>query len=129
MFLLFFCGKYRNYAEDADFSELCGSASPHPVRCHVSYCENLSIYFSNHPFKFQRNRPVHEYFTSFFSMGCQKAKWMLCINNRGSLGGQVARVTRYKYCFTKCPRIVKYHHTRQEHHSRSLFYTKIRFWR
>ena len=31
-----FCGKYRNYAEDADFSELCGSASPHPVRCHVS---------------------------------------------------------------------------------------------
>ena len=28
------CGKYRNYAEDADFSELCGSASPHPVRCH-----------------------------------------------------------------------------------------------
>ena len=29
------CGKYRNYAEDADFSELCGSASPHPVRCHA----------------------------------------------------------------------------------------------
>ena len=25
--------------EDADFSELCGSASPHPVRCHV----NLNI--------------------------------------------------------------------------------------
>ena len=31
------CGKYRNYAEDADFSELCGSASPHPVRCHVTW--------------------------------------------------------------------------------------------
>ena len=30
------CGKNRNYAEDADFSELCGSASPHPVRCHGS---------------------------------------------------------------------------------------------
>ena len=28
------CGKYCNYAEDADFRELCGSASPHPVRCH-----------------------------------------------------------------------------------------------
>ena len=43
------CGKYRNYAEDADFSELCGSASPHPVRCHavviktrVSLCSTTS---------------------------------------------------------------------------------------
>ena len=28
------CGKYRNYAEDADFRELCRSALPHPVSCH-----------------------------------------------------------------------------------------------
>ena len=47
-----FCGKYRNYAEDVDFSELCGSASPHPVRCHdhttyicdkISKCINIMI--------------------------------------------------------------------------------------
>ena len=29
------CGKYRDYAEDADFRDLCGPASQHLVRCHV----------------------------------------------------------------------------------------------
>ena len=52
-----------------------------------SYCENLSLFVSNHPFKFQRIRPIREYFMSFFSMGCQKAKWMLCII------GQVRAIT------------------------------------
>ena len=28
------CRKYRDYAEDTDFRELCRSALPHPVRCH-----------------------------------------------------------------------------------------------
>ena len=31
-----------------------------------TYCENLYIFVSNHPFKFQTKRPVCEYFTSFF---------------------------------------------------------------
>ena len=40
------CGKYRNYAEDADFRELCGSASPHPVRCHVQcLCSVVEVVF------------------------------------------------------------------------------------
>ena len=46
MFLLFFCGKYRNYAEDADFSELCGSALPHPVRCHEKKTIGVTTHFS-----------------------------------------------------------------------------------
>ena len=44
--------------EDADFSELCGSASPHPVRCHViineheitndkAIADQLNKFFSN----------------------------------------------------------------------------------
>ena len=50
------------------------------------------------------------------------------MHTRGSSGDQVARVTRYKHV-TKCSRIVKYHHRRQEHHFKSLFYAKSRFWR
>ena len=41
-------------------------------------------------------------------------------HTRGSSGDQVARATRYKYFFTKCSRIVKYHHRRQEHHFKVL---------
>ena len=51
------------------------------------------------------------------------------MHNRPSSGDQVARVTPYKYFFTKCSRIVKYHHRIQEHHSKRLFYAKSRFWR
>ena len=80
-----------------------------------SYCENVSIFVSNHPFKFPRNRPVREYFTSFFQWNVKRPSECYA-----SLGDQVARVTRYKYFFTKCSRIVKYHHRRQEHHSKSL---------
>ena len=47
--------------------------------------------------------------------------------NQASSGDQVARVTRYKYFFTKCSQIVKYHHRTQEHHSKRLFYAKSRF--
>ena len=32
------CGVYWNYAEDANFRELCGSTSPNPVRCPVIIC-------------------------------------------------------------------------------------------
>ena len=38
-----FLGKYQNYAEDADFSELCGSASPHPVRCHGDKSDAIAL--------------------------------------------------------------------------------------
>ena len=34
-FFLFYAGKSSDYAEDAEVSKLCGSASPHPVRCPV----------------------------------------------------------------------------------------------
>ena len=47
------------------------------------------------------------------------------VHNRASLGDQVAPVTRYKYVFAKCSRIVKYHHRRQEHHSKNLLYAKV----
>ena len=33
-------------------------------------------------------------------------------------------MTRYKYFFTKCSRIVKYHHRRQQYHCKSLFYAE-----
>ena len=63
-----------------------------------------------------------------FFNGMSKGQ-VVVMHNRASSGDQVKRVTRYKYFFTKCSRIVKYHHRRQEHHSKSLFYAKSRFWR
>ena len=66
-----------------------------------------------------------QYFISFFN-GMSKGQ-VDVMHNRASSVDQVARVTRYKYFFAKCSRIIKYPHRRQEHHSKSLFYAKSRF--
>ena len=89
-----------------------------------SYCENLPLFVSNHPFKFLGRRPVREYFTSFFFNGNSNGQ-VDVMHNRASSGDQVSRVTCYKHFFTKCSRIVIYHHRRQDHHSKSLFYAKV----
>ena len=47
-----------------------------------SYCENLSIFVSNHPFKFLRKRPVCEYFTSFFQWDVKRRSGCY-MHNRG----------------------------------------------
>ena len=65
------------------------------------------------------------YYLNVFFNGMSKGQ-VDVIHNRASSGDQVERVTRYKYFFTKCSRIVKYHHRRQEHHSKSLFYVILR---
>ena len=84
-----------------------------PVSSHITFqCTyaNLSTHFHRVPF------PAKFF---FFQIHC--IQWDV---KRSSSGDQVARVTHYNYFFTKCSRIVKYHHRRQEHHSKSLFYAK-----
>ena len=66
-----------------------------------SSCENLSLFVSNHPFKFQGNRPVCEYFMSFFN-GMSKGQ-VDVMHNRASSVYQVARVTRYKFFSQNVP--------------------------
>ena len=90
-----------------------------------SYCENLSIFVSNYPFKFHRRSA--NILRVFFN-GMSKGQ-VDVMQNRASSSDQVARVTRYnKYFFHKMlpNRQVS---PQKTHHSKSIFYAKSMFWR
>ena len=64
------------------------------------YCENRSLFVSNHPFKFQRKSTGPRIFYECFFNGMSKGQ-VDVMHNRASSGDQVERVTRYKYFFHK----------------------------